>query len=149
MQLISAIASIIQQREGHAIESCKPTSRPIDSIKAAANVFSLPVLEHSFLLMRPRYPALALLVQNCTASLNTERTDNSECGWITLNLPVEAVSQIIAALSKIAEEAAANPGEPREDCIAIHRTLLDWLIYAQSFLDEMDLESPQQSGSAY
>ena len=112
------------------------SSRPIDALQAAAHIFNLESLEHSFELLRHRYPPLALIIQNHTAEYHRQAVDPHQELWISLELPVETVSDIVTALSAIAEDVAASPMANQEQRLAVHQTLLEWLIYAQSFLVE-------------
>ncbi len=110
------------------------TSLPIDPLAVASNYFSLHCLEFSFNLLREHYPALALAIQNLTAQARQNHICNSEDKLLALDLDVQLVSDIVSALSDIAEQAAnCNTGD-KDKMIAIHQTLLDWLLYAQSFL---------------
>lgn len=105
-------------------------------------MFNLQVLEHSFELLRPRNPSQALCVQNLTAALHAgcypERAEcqDSRDTWVAVDLPVWIVSDIVSALSDIADQAAEGNQHSRQQKIAIHRTLLAWMIYAQSFFDD-------------
>lgn len=118
------------------IKSNQQQSLPIDPLRAAANVFNLQTLEHSFRLLRHHYPALALLVQNLTAPHHAQNQARCQDCWISVDLDVNIVSDLVTALAAIAEHAAQNPFENHRNRFAIHQTLLDWLMYAQSFLNE-------------
>ena len=65
-------------------------------------------------------------------------TNNTQEKLIPLELDVQIVSDIVTALSEIAEHAALCEVHTKEERIAIHQTLLDWLLYAQSFLNMID-----------
>lgn len=111
-------------------------SRPIDPLQAAAHIFNLESLEHSFELLRHRYPPLALIIQNHTAEYHRQAINANQELWISLDLPVDIVSDIVSALSSIAEEIAASKAANQQQRLAVHQTLLEWLIYAQRFLVE-------------
>ncbi len=113
-------------------------SLPIDPIGISANYFSLDCLEFSFHCLREEHPSLALIVQNLLAETRTHHCNNSRDKLIQLELDVQAVSDIVTALSEVAEHAAQSEEHGKEEMIAIHQTLLDWLLYAQSFLDTIN-----------
>ena len=118
------------------IDSDNQQSSPIDTLTVAAHMFSLQTLNHSFELVRQTHPALALTIQNLTAEYHNQSLARCQDCWISINLDVNTVSEIVCALSATAERAAADTRESMENRIAIHQTLLDWLMYAQSFLDD-------------
>lgn len=111
-------------------------SCPIDALQAAAHFFTLESLEHCFELLRHSYPPLALIIQNHTAEYHRQAVNANQELWVSLELPVETVSDIVTALSAIAEEVAASPTANQEQRLAVHQTLLEWLMYAQSFLSD-------------
>lgn len=57
---------------------------------------------------------------------------------IPLELDVHIISDIVTALSEVAEQAAQSDEHSKQEMITIHQTLLDWLLYAQSFLDTIN-----------
>ena len=114
-------------------------SLPIDPLVISANYFSLDCLEFSFHYLREEHPSLALTVQNLLAESRSQHSHNTQDKLIPLDLEVQTVSDIVTALSEIAEEAAESEAHSKEEMIAIHQTLLDWLLYAQSFLDTINL----------
>ncbi|WP_157118013.1 hypothetical protein [Oceanicoccus sagamiensis] len=113
-------------------------SLPIDPLVISANYFSLDCLEFSFHCLREEYPSLALAVQNLLVESRLQHENNSREKLIELELDVQTVSDIVTALSEVAEHAALTEGHSKEEMIAIHQTLLDWLLYAQSFLDTIN-----------
>ena len=113
-------------------------SLPIDPLVISANYFSLDCLEFSFHCLREEHPTLALTVQNLLAETRVMHTNNTQEKLIPLELDVQIVSDIVTALSEIAEHAALCEVHTKEERIAIHQTLLDWLLYAQSFLNMID-----------
>lgn len=118
-------------------------------------MFNLQVLEHSFELLRPGHPSQALCIQNLTAVLHarpytkTTAHDDHRDTWIAIDLPAGRVSDIVSALSDVADSATGDGAESRREKIAIHRTLLAWMIYAQSFLDEAELPGDRASFTRY
>ncbi len=111
-------------------------SPPTDPLIISANCFSLDCLEFSFQLLREEHPSLALIVQNLLAENRTQHSPQDKL--IPLSLDVHRVSEIVTALSEVAEQVAQNEEHSKEEMIAIHQTLLDWLLYAQSFLDTIN-----------
>lgn len=57
---------------------------------------------------------------------------------LLIKLEVQLVSNIVSALSNIAELVANTNDRNKEEKVAIHQVLLDWLLYAQTFLNEMN-----------
>jgi hypothetical protein len=112
--------------------------------EAEPNIFSLPSLRFCFQLLRNDYPALALELQNIIMEANQDNDDpDDDCDndTITLNLDVKKVSCIVSAISDIAEKAAHNEFHSKKNLIAIHSTLLEWLLYAQNFTQDLQLVS--------
>lgn len=105
-------------------------------------MFNLQVLEHSFALLRPRHPSLALCIRNLTAVLHTRtytlytQSDDHRDTWVAIDLPAARVNEIVSALSDTAEGTADDTQYSKQEKIAIHRTLLAWMIYAQSFIED-------------
>lgn len=112
-------------------------SRPLNALSVAPSVFSLECLEFSFELLRHCHPSLALTVQNLMASYRPAHNSAPQDKTIAIELDVQLVSDIVICLSEIAESAASNEEIGKEEKIKIHQSLLDWLIYAQSFMDEV------------
>lgn len=132
-----------QAWEGRAIELSILTSQPVTSAGATANVFHLQVLEHSFTLLRQPAPSLALRLRNLTASLQLANGNDPHDVWVALTLEAPLVNDIVTALAAIAEQAARDDAISPPQQVAIHRTLLAWMIYAQSFAgQEPPLGSP-------
>ena len=119
-------------------------SLPIDPLSVASNYFSLCCLEFSFQLLREQHPTLALAIQNLTAEARLKQLANSDDKLLALDLDVQLVSDIVSALSDIAEHAAGSDEHDRDTMIAIHQTLLNWLLYAQTFLDAAPASTPSQ-----
>lgn len=111
-------------------------SHPIDPLSIAPNYFSLNGLESSFELLREHHPALALRVQNLIAEARIDHHQCSEEKQLPLDMNVSDVSAIVTALASIAEQSANSALDGEDTMISIHQTLLDWLLYAQSFLPE-------------
>ncbi|MEE8057298.1 MAG: hypothetical protein V3T17_05615 [Pseudomonadales bacterium] len=118
----------------------KTTDQPptIDSVSTAPNYFSLGCLEFSFHLLRSQHPTLALAVQNLIAKARLNPINNSREKVLLIKLEVQLVSNIVSALSNIAELVANTNDRNKEEKVAIHQVLLDWLLYAQTFLNEMN-----------
>jgi hypothetical protein len=114
-------------------------SLPIDPLVAAANYFSLDCLQISFKLLRDQQPCLALVIQNCLALPRTQQNYNHQDKQVALQLELQQVSDIVTALSAIAESAASDSNHCKASLATIHQTLLDWLLYAQSFLVEAEV----------
>ncbi|MEH6557136.1 MAG: hypothetical protein V7459_14340 [Oceanicoccus sp.] len=121
-----------------SLPDIQPEKNPVDN----ATQLTVDCLEFSFLLLREIRPSLALIIQNLLAESRHYGDVNTGAKLITLNLDSQIVSDIVTALSGVAEHAASNDGSNKEQMVAIHQTLLDWLLYAQSFLD--DFSSPKQ-----
>lgn len=120
-------------------------SFPIDPLSIGANFFSIDGLEFSFHLLRDNYPTLALVIQNLLIETRLNHETNTLDKLIELEMDVQVVSNIVTALSDMAELAANGHVDSKEEMIAIHQTLLDWLLYAQSFLNEinpLNMEAP-------
>jgi Na+/phosphate symporter len=81
-------------------------------------------------------------VQNLLAETRSLHSNNTRDKLIELDLDVQMVSDIVTALSQVAEHAAGSKEHSKEhskeEMIAIHQTLLDWLLYAQSFLETIN-----------
>jgi hypothetical protein len=104
----------------------------------AVNYFSLDCLQLSFELLRDHNPSLALLIQNEISTARQQQLINDQDKLIELTMDVVSVSEIVTALSKVAELSADDNSQcSKEMMIKIHQTLLDWLLYAQSFLREV------------
>ena len=119
------------------------------------NLFTRSTLAFSFRLLREDYPSLALEIQNYmmeakldNCQLESRQLDNIDTDYnealsdadnydIELNLDVAEVSQIVNAISEIAERAARNEFHSKKSLISIHATLLNWLLYAQSFTQDL------------
>ncbi len=103
------------------------------------NIFSLPALRFCFQLLRDDHPSLALELQNLMMEAKQGRDDVEDCEDydIELNLDVKEVTYIVSAISEIAEKAAHNEFHSKKNLIAIHATLLEWMLYAQSFTQEL------------
>lgn len=117
------------------IQPAALTTPPVDSINGSANVFNLPVLTHSFQLLRCPYPSLALVVQNLTASLHPVATTDHIDTWVAIQLAPEQANAIVSALSDVAEQVGEDSPSSAKHRVAIHRTLLAWLNYVQSILE--------------
>lgn len=113
----------------------------LDPLVIAVNYFSFECLQLSFQLLRDHSPSLALLIQNEISSARQQQLINDQDKLIELSMDVLQVSDIVSALSDVAEMAADEKQCSKETMIKIHQTLLDWLLYAQSFLREVDLLS--------
>ncbi len=92
-------------------------------------------LDHTFKLLRENHPSLALGIQNLLmANIPKPSVENIE-----ISLNAIAVSKIVVAISTIAGQAVRHKELPSQELIAIHATLLDWLIYTQNNMRELDL----------
>lgn len=111
-------------------------SHPIDPLSIAPNYFSLDGLEFSFELLREHHPALALCVQNLIAEARIQHQHCREEKQFPLDMSVSDVSAIVTALASIAEQSANSALDGEDTMIAIHQILLDWLLYAQSFIPD-------------
>jgi hypothetical protein len=111
-------------------------SLPIDPLVVAANYFSLDCLQITFKLLRDKQPCLALEIQNCIVEARFEHSHNPQDKRVALHMGLQQVSNIVTALSAIAESAASDSSYCKASIASIHQTLLDWLLYAQSFLVE-------------
>ncbi|WP_101759385.1 hypothetical protein [Oceanicoccus sp. KOV_DT_Chl] len=116
-------------------------SQPIDPIAIAANYFSLDCLELSFQLLRDNHPATALRIQNLIAEQRLQHINNAQDKLIALDLDVYEVSDIVSIIAQQAEIIATQENKTKTEMIIVHQTLLDWLLYAQSFLADIDLLS--------
>lgn len=121
-------------------QSTTPTalSQPLDPLMVAANYFSLNCLQLSFQLLRNQHPALALSIQNITADLHLTNCNNYSDKLIAIDMDVNSVSKIVAALAELAEQSAHDSTDNQHSMIIIHQTLLDWLLYGQSFISEIN-----------
>ena len=113
-------------------------SLPINSLVISASYFSQDCLEFSFHCLREEHPSLALIVQNLLAESRAEHQHNMQDKLIPLELDVHIISDIVTALSEVAQQAAQSDEHSKQEMITIHQTLLDWLLYAQSFLDTIN-----------
>lgn len=105
-----------------------------------AEIFSKSMLLQTFNFLREEYPGLALEIRNLTA---LSQDDNKNA--FELALTPEKVSEIVIALSSIAEINAISANSNREQLIDLHGTLLDWLTYAQSFMHKIDIINSSDS----
>ncbi|MGK0500912.1 MAG: hypothetical protein ACJAYG_002566 [Oceanicoccus sp.] len=122
----------------------KPTrqiSQPIDPITVASNYFSIDCLQLTFQLLRANYPSLAMTVQSLQAQARHDFSNNTQDKLLEIDLEVKQVSEIVAALADIANMAAEHNDSDGEQLIAIHQSLLDWLLYAQHFLSDNNLKA--------
>ena len=111
-------------------------SLPIDPLVVAANYFSLDCLQITFKLLRDKQPCLALTVQNYIVEARHQHSHNHQDKQVALHMELQQVSNIVSALSAIAESAASDRSHSKASIASIHQTLLDWLLYAQNFLVE-------------
>ncbi len=110
-------------------------SQPIDPLSIAPNYFSLDCLELSFQLLREQHPGLALNCQNLLADARQQHHYASQDKLIPLEFDVLTVSQIVTALSETVDSSVNDGLLSKDEMIAVHQTLLNWLMYAQSFLE--------------
>ena len=122
----------------HSLFDFRPEKSSVDKVTQ----LTVDCLGFSFLLLRKIRPSLALTIQNLIAESRHYGDINTGAKLITLNLDSQVVSDIVIVLSDVADQAASNNGCNKEQMVAIHQTLLDWLLYAQSFLD--DFSPPKQ-----
>jgi hypothetical protein len=54
---------------------------------------------------------------------------------VALDLDEDAVSQIVEVLAQIGERVASDKNSPEIELIKIRSILMDWMVYAQSFID--------------
>lgn len=87
-------------------------------------------------MLRCPYPSLALLIQNLTAGLLPTQTTSHSDTWVAIRLSPEEVNAIATALTAVADLAGGDCPTSAKHRVAIHRTLLAWLNYMQSFLDQ-------------
>jgi len=112
-------------------------SQPDESSADTVTPLSVECLESSFLLLRDIRPSLALTVQNLIAESRHYSEPHPRDKLITLNLDAQIVSDIVTTISLVAEQAASDDDCDKEHMIAIHQTLLDWLLYAQCFVGDV------------
>lgn len=100
--------------------------------------FPRETLSLSFSLLRAEHPTLALIVQNKLYEADApKKTKNSEYLWLCLE--AQQTADIITALSEIGEHAAQSSKHSQEELITIRSLLLDWLFFAQSSLEGIQL----------
>ncbi|MFT5692284.1 MAG: hypothetical protein ACI92E_001615 [Oceanicoccus sp.] len=107
----------------------------IGSLSSKRRLFRCRVLNHTFMLLRKNHPFLALYVQNLLA----ETTHGSPAADIETFLPAARISEIVIAISAIAEQSTNKNEASSLEVIAIHSTMLEWLIYTQNFMSNMNL----------
>ncbi|MGK0440444.1 MAG: hypothetical protein ACJA0N_000233 [Pseudohongiellaceae bacterium] len=102
-------------------------------------------MELSFTYLRDPYPSLALTLQNQLYK-SIHNPQNSKIDQAQLTLTNTEASEIIIALSNIAEELTEDKlsGTEPEQLIQLRSLLLDWLIYAQSAIEALDVSTKPQ-----
>jgi hypothetical protein len=105
---------------------------------AATNAFSRANLELAFKLLRPCQPTLAILLQNALTLAHCPNTPHNPDEESILNFDEETVAAIVDQLAEIGHAMSANTRYSQQDLIAIRCLLMDWLIYAQSFMATTD-----------
>lgn len=106
----------------------------MDSIQPAqrSNEFSRNTLEKCFELLRGSRPSLALVIQNILMESDQRFP---EC-TVALDLDEGHVSQIVEVLAEVGEVFAGDNNVSETELIKIRSILMDWMVYAQTFLDE-------------
>lgn len=97
-----------------------------------SNEFTRNSLKKCFELLRINTPSLALLIQN----ILMESSERFPEATVALDLDETTVSQIVEKLAAIGEAAAGDDSISKTDLIKIRSILMDWMIYAQTFLGE-------------
>ena len=108
----------------------------VDPLMVATNFFSIECLELTFTLLRKDHPSLALVIQNALTEARRKSLTGPYGQLIELHETAPRVKDIISALAAITETAANSQHRDKKHIVVIHQALLDWLLYAQSFLTE-------------
>ena len=98
------------------------------------NSFNRASLELTFKLLRPHQPNLALCVQNILTETRCLKAPYDPEENIELELEEQAVAEIVDRLAEIGQTMSQANQYSKQDLIAVRCLLMDWLIYAQSFL---------------
>ncbi|HSB95211.1 MAG TPA: hypothetical protein VLC91_02110 [Spongiibacteraceae bacterium] len=94
--------------------------------------FNRGTLELTFKVLRKKFPALALRVQNIIVS--TYPRGDYHTGITAEELPLNAdgAAKIVQALSALSNELAVSGQTQRVDLAMIRSLLLDWLMFARA-----------------
>lgn len=94
--------------------------------------FNRGTLELTFKVLRRKYPALALRVQNIIVA--TYPRGDYHTGVSVMELPLDATeaARIVQALSALSDQMATSAQPQRGDLTMIRSLLLDWLMFARA-----------------
>lgn len=94
--------------------------------------FNRGTLELTFKVLRRKYPALALRVQNIIVT--TYPRGDYHTGVSVMELPLDAAgaAKIVQALSALSDQMATSSQPQRGDLTMIRSLLLDWLMFARA-----------------
>jgi hypothetical protein len=96
-----------------------------------SNEFTRNSLKKCFELLRINTPSLALLIQNVLM----ESSERFPEATVALELDEATVSQIVEKLAAIGEAAAVDNTISKAELVKIRSMLMDWMVYAQTFLE--------------
>jgi len=102
------------------------------------NSFNRASLELTFKLLRTHQPKLALCIQNILTETRCFNTPYDPEELIPLAFEDHAVAEIVDKLAEIGQSMSHDPHYSKQDLIAVRCLLMDWLIYAQSFLSSSE-----------
>lgn len=103
-----------------------------DSRNGYRDLFNRGTLELTFRILRPRYPALALKVQNALVTGYARDDYHTGLTAAELRLDSATIERISNALSMLANEVPEKrPSAQRTDPTLIRSLLLDWLMLAR------------------
>lgn len=94
--------------------------------------FNRGTLELTFKVLRRKYPALALRVQNIIATTYPRGDYHTGVSVDELPLDAAAAAQIVQALSALCDGMATSGQAQRGDLTMIRSLLLDWLMFARA-----------------
>lgn len=98
------------------------------------NSFNRASLELTFKLLRPHQPTLALCIQNILTETRCINAPYDPEELISLEFEEQTVADIVDKLAEIGQSMSQDSHYSKQDLIAVRCLLMDWLIYAQSFL---------------
>lgn len=103
-----------------------------DNTELYRDFFNRGTLELTFKVLRHKYPALALQVQNIIVSAYARGDYHTGITAAELPLNADGAAKIVQALSALSEQLVIAGHTQRGDLVMIRSLLLDWLMFARA-----------------
>ncbi|HEY3699782.1 MAG TPA: hypothetical protein VGK97_10650 [Spongiibacteraceae bacterium] len=102
-----------------------------DSPDTNRDLFNRGTLELTFKMLRKKYPALALQLQNALVGIFPRDDYHTAFTAVELPLNAQTIGQIAQALLALSEELLAAGSQQRNDLAIVRSLMLDWLMLAR------------------